>query len=79
MNEAIQVYPHSEKLSLKRKWEADEYGNDWESYEDEKRNRKADKKVKKTKRQAYIDFHSQLDERLSQKDVGTSIKCVGSV
>ncbi|CAI2186981.1 11339_t:CDS:2, partial [Funneliformis geosporum] len=72
LNEALQDDPHSEKLlSLKRKWEANEYSDDWASYEDEKHNRKADKKVKKTKRQAHISFHSQLDKRLksnSQKE-----------
>ncbi len=43
LDEALQDDPYSEKLSsLKRKWEAYEYRNDWESYEDERRSRKAD-------------------------------------
>ncbi|CAG8719263.1 8954_t:CDS:10, partial [Funneliformis caledonium] len=68
LDEALQDDPYSKKLSsLKRKLEAYEYREDWESYEDERRNRKADKKVKKTKLEAHINFHGQLDKRLTKK------------
>ena len=41
--EALKDDPISEKLlSLKRKWDADGYMNDWNTYEDEKKNRKVD-------------------------------------
>ncbi|GBB93771.1 hypothetical protein RclHR1_22290002 [Rhizophagus clarus] len=65
LREALKEEPNSDKLlSLKRKWENDEYMYDWDTYEDEKKNRKVDKKVKKIKRQAHSDFHSDLDNRL---------------
>src|SRR6266542_74846 len=43
LREALKDDPNSDKLlSLKRKWENDEYMYDWDTYEDEKKNRKVD-------------------------------------
>ncbi|CAG8512143.1 9727_t:CDS:10 [Funneliformis caledonium] len=43
LHEALKDDPNSDKLlSLKRKWENDEYMYDWDAYEDEKKNRKVD-------------------------------------
>ncbi|CAG8635626.1 10015_t:CDS:2, partial [Paraglomus occultum] len=68
LSEALQDVPKSEKLlNLKRRWEADEYRNDWSSYEDEREKRKADKKVKRRKCKAHVAFHEELDERLDGK------------
>ncbi|CAG8765082.1 4949_t:CDS:2, partial [Dentiscutata heterogama] len=68
LSESLQDNPTSEKLlNLKKKWDANEYMDDWDWYEDEKSNRKADRKVKKRKRQAHIAFHENLDERLDGK------------
>ncbi|RIA90668.1 hypothetical protein C1645_769362 [Glomus cerebriforme] len=65
LSETLQDVPESEKLlKLKRRWEADDYGEDWNYYEDEKEKRKADRKVKKRKCKAHVAFHDDLDERL---------------
>jgi hypothetical protein len=43
LNESLQDVPKLEKLlEIKRRWEADEYRDDWNYYEDEKEKRKAD-------------------------------------
>ncbi|CAG8529915.1 11542_t:CDS:2 [Paraglomus brasilianum] len=68
LNQALQEAPDSKKLlNLRRKWDNDEYRDDWACYKDSLEDRKANRKVKKRKREAHISFHEQLDDGLDGK------------
>ncbi|CAG8625310.1 7151_t:CDS:10 [Ambispora gerdemannii] len=68
LNRALQEAPDSKKLlNLRRKWDNDEYRDDWACYKDSLEDRKANRKVKKRKREAHISFHEQLDGGLDGK------------
>ncbi|CAG8589392.1 10615_t:CDS:10 [Ambispora leptoticha] len=68
LNQVLQKAPDSKKLlNLRRKWDNDEYKDDWACYKDSLEDRKANRKVKKRKREAHISFHEQLDDGLDSK------------
>ncbi|CAG8803214.1 42401_t:CDS:2 [Gigaspora margarita] len=54
-------------LDFKEGYDNSNYNNDWTRYEDWKKNREANEKVKKRKWEAHVSFHEQLDDELVDK------------
>ncbi|KAF0390474.1 c2h2-type zinc finger transcription factor [Gigaspora margarita] len=70
LDQALQEAPQAEKLlNLKQRWENNGYDSDWSRYEDGKDIRRADKKVKRRKLKAHVEFNETLDERLNKLNI----------
>ncbi|CAI2185944.1 14656_t:CDS:2, partial [Funneliformis geosporum] len=65
LEKALKDEPNSENLlEMERKYNNDEFKDEWTLYDDWKKNKKVNDKVRKRKREAHATFHAQLDNDL---------------